>query len=99
MCCEKVSIDGNVANKASGSSQEYAAYENWFTPHILWSRENSFRELADKSNTHTFNKWRRFANLTNPVLAHRCSRVLLELRALSCSGMVSFATLWLVTDN
>ena len=31
----------------------------------------------------------RFANLTNPVLAHRCSRVLLELRALSCSGMPS----------
>jgi len=39
-------------------------------------------------------QFRRFANLTNPVLAHRCSRVLLELRALSCSGMVPFATLW-----
>lgn len=44
-------------------------------------------------------QFRRFANLTNPVLAHRCSRVLLELRALSCSGMVPFATLWPVTDN
>src|SRR6266478_2998047 len=33
---------------------------------ILFGRESiSFRELADKSNTHTFNKWRRFANLTS----------------------------------
>ena len=64
---------------------------------ILFGHESiNFRELADKSKTHTFNKWRRFANLTNPVLAHRCSRVLLELRALSCSGMVPFATLWVV---
>src|SRR6185295_7555446 len=37
---------------------------------------------------------RRFANLTNPVLAHRCSRLLLELRAPSCSGMAPFAILW-----
>src|SRR5260370_38324946 len=99
MCCEKVSIDGNVANKDSGISQEYAAYENWLTPHILWSREHSFRELADKSNTHTFNKWRRVANLTNPVLPHRRSRVLFELRAVSCSGMFSFPTLCLWTST
>jgi hypothetical protein len=33
-------------------------------------------------------------NLNNPVLAHRCSLVLLESRALSCSAMVPFATLW-----
>jgi hypothetical protein len=39
-CCEKVSIDVNVANKDSGISQEYAAYDNWFTPHTLWSREH-----------------------------------------------------------
>jgi len=52
-CCEKVSIDVNVANKDSGISQEYVAYENWFTPHTLWSREHGFRELADKSNAHT----------------------------------------------
>jgi hypothetical protein len=40
-------------------------------------------------------EWRRFANLTNPVLAHCCSRVLLELQALSCAGMTLFAVLWL----
>jgi len=34
-CGEKVSIDVSVANKDSGILQEYAAYENWFTPHTL----------------------------------------------------------------
>ena len=34
---------------------------------------------------------RRFANSTNPVHAHRCSRVLLELETLSCSETSSFA--------
>jgi hypothetical protein len=36
----------------------------------------------------------RFPNLTNPVLARRCSRVLLELQAPSCTGMTLFAALW-----
>src|SRR5882724_10832784 len=30
-------------------------------------------------------RWRRFANLINPVLAHRCCRILLELRAVICT--------------
>jgi|SRR5271165_5662872 len=33
----------------------------------------------------------RFANLTSPVLAHRCLRVLLELEVLICTRNVSFA--------
>jgi len=38
--------------------------------------------------------WVQFANFTNPVLARCCSRVLLELQALSCAGMTLFAVLW-----
>jgi hypothetical protein len=38
--------------------------------------------------------WRRFPNFTDPVLARCCSRVLLELQALSCAGMTLFAVLW-----
>lgn len=37
---------------------------------------------------------RRFANLTNPVHARRCSRILFELRDLSCPVVISFATCW-----
>ena len=39
-CCEKVSLDVNVANKDSGISQKYAASGNWSRPHILWLREH-----------------------------------------------------------
>jgi hypothetical protein len=37
-CCEKVSREGNVANKDFAISQKYAACKNWFTRHILWLR-------------------------------------------------------------
>jgi hypothetical protein len=35
-CCEKVLLEGNVASKAFGISQKYAASEVWSRPHILW---------------------------------------------------------------
>jgi predicted transcriptional regulator of viral defense system len=38
-CCEKVSIDVNVANKDFGISQEYAVYENC-SRCILFGRES-----------------------------------------------------------
>jgi len=37
---------------------------------------------------------RRFPNFTNPVLAHRFSRILLELQALSCARFTLFAVVW-----
>jgi len=40
-CCEKVSLEGNVANKDFGISQKYAACKNWFMRHILWLRNRS----------------------------------------------------------
>ena len=67
---------------------------------ILFGRESmSFRELADKSNTHTFNKWRRFANFTSPVLARCSSRVLLEFAFVNFSQLSSFAALWPVSGQ
>jgi hypothetical protein len=34
-CCEKVSHEGNAANKGFDISRKYAASENWFTLYIL----------------------------------------------------------------
>ena len=38
--------------------------------------------------------WRRFAKKLSPVLAHRYSRILLELQAVICSDIASFAAFW-----
>jgi len=48
-CCEKVSLEGNVANKDFGISQKYAGSGNWSRPHILWLRVHELQGtwLAD----------------------------------------------------
>jgi len=61
-CCEKVSLEGNVANKDFGISQKYAACKNWFMRHILWLRNRSIdRTLceADESTNKTDSRFER----------------------------------------
>jgi hypothetical protein len=70
-CCEKVSLEGSVANKDFGISQKYAAYENWFTPHILWLREPEFQRT-----------WLELHTDGGPNLANRNDLILLVLMAL-----------------
>jgi hypothetical protein len=43
-CCEKASLEGNVANKGFGISQKYAACGNWFTRLVLSLRERRLSE-------------------------------------------------------
>ena len=44
-CCEKASLEGNVANKGFGISQKYAACGNWLTRLVLSLRER--RRLSE----------------------------------------------------
>jgi hypothetical protein len=69
-CCEKVSLEGNVANKDFDISQKYAASENWSRPHILWLRVHELQGtwLADWCFSP---KWNSIGRIDSPGPAPR----------------------------